>query len=343
MSRVFHFRIPLRHALVLRHVTLHERAGLIVELRDSNGMIGYGECSPLPGFFRDSLTDCTEWLSNHQDELHYGEVSEAPPSVQSALDQARLWLQCKKENRSPLDAFNIKTRVLSVNALLTGSPEEVLQRAASCRSEGFTAAKLKIGRGRVSDDLNLVRMVREILPAEISLRLDANQSWSYDDGLEFSRAVEWSGIEYCEEPLADSSQLAKLITEIPAARIALDESFSTMGMDALVHFPAPTAIILRPQVLGGIAVTRKFIHCFAQRGITTVISSAIESSLGLMGVMFCALSVAEPIRPAGLDTLSWLGEDSIVPPLSISQGAMVWPASWDSFAINEQVGVWHEL
>jgi O-succinylbenzoate synthase len=343
MIRLFHFRVPLVRPLVLRHATLHEREGIILELRDTVGRIGFGECSPLPGFFSESISDCIDWLSKNKQKIVQGDCDTAPPSIRSAVAQARFLISCQRDKIAPLQKLQISSSNLPVNALLTGERKLILEKCDRLATDGFTAAKLKVGRGSVTEDLDLVREVRERIPSSISLRLDANQCWSYSDAVEFSNGIDWSKIEYIEEPLAEPRQLKNLKQEVSTIRIALDESYVSHGEGAFSLCPDPIAVILRPQMLGGIDVTRATMRLLSDRGVATVISSAVESSLGMLTVLLCALSGSTPIRPAGLDTLSWLKKDSVVDPLIMKQGRIEWPDWWDRIRINESVGVWREL
>lgn len=343
MIRLFYFRVPLVRPLVLRHATLHEREGIVLEMRDADGHIGYGECSPLPGFFSESISDCIAWLSSNKQHVLHGNFDLAPPSVRSAISQARLLMSCHRDKISPLQKHQCSHTTVPVNALLTGEKHTILDKCDRLESDGFTAAKLKVGRGTVQEDIALVREVKESIPSTISLRLDANQCWSYSDALEFSKNIDWSEIEYCEEPLADPMLLINLKEEVPTIRIALDESYVSHGEEAFTICPDPVAVILRPQMLGGIDVTRAMMQRLSSRGVVTIISSAMETSLGMLTVLLCALSSSTPIRPAGLDTLSWLGKDSVNVPLLFKQGEIEWPSWWNAVSINESVGVWREL
>ncbi len=343
MIRLFHFRVPLVRPLVLRHATLHEREGIILELRDTVGHIGFGECSPLPGFFTESISDCIDWLSKNKKRIEQGDCDTAPPPIRSAIAQARFLISCQRDKIAPLQKLQITNSHLPVNALLTGDRKLILEKCDRLATDGFAAAKLKVGREGVSEDIELVRKVRERIPSSISLRLDANQCWSYSDAVEFSNSIDWSEIEYIEEPLAEPRQLINLKQEVPSIRIALDESYISHDEKAFSFCPDPVVVILRPQMLGGINATRATMQRLADRGVATVISSAVETSLGMLTVLLCALSGSTPIRPAGLDTLSWLKKDSVVDPLIMKQGRIEWPDWWDRIRINESVGVWREL
>ena len=74
--------------------------------------------------------------------------------------------------------------------------------------------------------------LREILGEDVRLRLDANRAWSFAEAASFVRAVEDTGYEYLEEPLADPSGLESLVRD-HGASVALDESLVGMSPGGL--------------------------------------------------------------------------------------------------------------
>lgn len=344
--RSFRFRLPLTGTLQLRHSTVTAREGLLIELTDDRGFTALGECSPLPGFFQESVDDCAGWLRSQRAAIVGQSISELPmppfPSLKAGLEQAAHWLECLFAGRSPFVSSASSPVSIPVNALLTGSRETILQKAANCAAQGYRAAKLKVGARPVHEEVALVREVRTLLPDSISLRLDANQRWSFADALQFGRALDWSGIEYCEEPLAEPSRLSEYVAALPEAKIALDESFSANGPGLLDLNASPAAVILRPQLLGGLAATKGVIDLLESRRIPMVISSAFESTVGLLSLLSVAAMTPGEIRPAGLDTVSWLAADSVTPSLRIENGMIACPDWWHQLTVNESVGEWHE-
>jgi o-succinylbenzoate synthase len=138
------------------------------------------------------------------------------------------------------------------------------------------------------------------------LRLDANRAWVLAEAVAFGRAVAACRIEYLEEPLTDPVGLTEFhaATGIPTA---LDESLQECESQTLAIPDGVAALILKPAVLGGLAVTLAFIRLAAAHRLKCVITSVFESGIGLAAL--AGLAAAAGGGPHGLDTGRWLGAD----------------------------------
>jgi O-succinylbenzoate synthase len=172
----------------------------------------------------------------------------------------------------------------------------------------------------IDEDIDRIAGVRKIVGPEALLRLDANRSWSVRDALNFmARAAEFN-IEYIEEPVQDFNHLKMLLKDgSPSLPVALDESLMQITPRILPRLPALKAIVIKPTLLG-LDRALRFSRKAQDIGITPVISSSFESSLGLFTLASMAAGINGGQVPAGLDTLDWLAEDVLEPPLQIQAG-----------------------
>ena len=97
-----------------------------------------------------------------------------------------------------------------------------------------------------------MRELGEELGDSISLRLDANRAWGYEEAAEFVRGA--PRFEYLEEPLADPARLPELAREF-GVPVALDESLVGMEPEELEEHRYARAVVLKPTLLGGISRT----------------------------------------------------------------------------------------
>ncbi|MEM9364437.1 MAG: o-succinylbenzoate synthase [Planctomycetota bacterium] len=270
---VYRFSIPLRQPLGLKGKLHTERHGLLIE-REGR----WAEASPLPGFSQENL-----------DETIAG------------LDRETLASVAMRFAISSLDQAPIERLVVPYNGLLLGNSQTVLQGVDECVRSGCRSVKLKVGRTGLQEDIDLVCAVRDRLPQSVSLRLDANQAWSFEDAIHFTKQTKVVDLEYIEEPLCDPRRLETLYFET-GIRYALDESLMTL--ESLDAFPHVAALICKPTLLGGI----DRISQLAATGKKLVFSAAFESGVGTIRVAQLAASLA-PEVPAGLDTLDWFTDD----------------------------------
>jgi mandelate racemase len=79
---------------------------------------------------------------------------------------------------------------------------------------GFSAIKIRLGRERLRDDLEALKLVRDAVGAETSLMCDFNQGLKLDEALLRCHGLDDQGLYWFEEPVvfdnyAQSAQLAR--------------------------------------------------------------------------------------------------------------------------------------
>ena len=97
---------------------------------------------------------------------------------------------------APVPAYNS-------NGLWLLSPDKLGREAADLVAEGdFRGLKLRLGRDRLADDIEAIRIVREAVGAEVKLMVDFNQGLTFGDALHRCRALDDQGLYWLEEPIA---------------------------------------------------------------------------------------------------------------------------------------------
>ena len=331
---VYGFRLPLTGRLVLRDATLTDREGLLLRLSGEDGLSGWGEVSPLPGFSPETLPEAAvglrslaaslvgrnvtgEWMGADGDLARLLDGMEIVPSVRFGLELAAWNLYGASTGASLPALISPGHRpTVPVNGLLAGSPDEVLEGARRMRDAGYVAVKLKVGGQPVSEDVALVRAVAEALGGDVALRLDANRAWSLDEALGFARGIEGQEIEYLEEPLADPAGLEEFALK-GGVKVALDESLVGMEPESLAEHPYAGAVVLKPSLLGGLSRTLRLAERAVGLGMRPVVSSAYETGVGTAALVALAAGIGTGEIPAGLDTYRRLAGDVIEPRLPL--------------------------
>jgi L-alanine-DL-glutamate epimerase-like enolase superfamily enzyme len=81
------------------------------------------------------------------------------------------------------------------------SPAELVEQSLAAREAGFRAAKLKVGRPHVHEDVARLRAVRDAVGDGFELMVDANQGFTRDEARRRAAAFEPLGLAWLEEPL----------------------------------------------------------------------------------------------------------------------------------------------
>jgi O-succinylbenzoate synthase len=181
---------------------------------------------------------------------------------------------------------------------------------------GCRTAKVKVAeRGQVlADDLARVEAVRDALGADGLVRVDANGAWDVDEAVRAIAALDRAagGLEYVEQPVASVEDLAVVRRRV-SVPIAADESIRRAEDPYRVRdLEAADIAVLKVQPLGGV---RACLRIAEDIGLPVVVSSAIESSIGIAAGVALAAALPELHHASGLATVQMLTGDVVADPL----------------------------
>lgn len=186
---------------------------------------------------------------------------------------------------------------------------------------GCRTAKVKVAEpGQVeADDVERVAAVRDALGQAGRIRVDANGGWSVDQAARVLRRLAEFGLEYAEQPCATLDELARLrrIVDVP---LAADESIRKASDPLAVRAAgAADIVVLKVAPLGGV---RRALAVAAGCGLPVVVSSAVESSVGLAAGVALAAALPDLRYDCGLATASMLTGDVTGRPLLPADGVL---------------------
>lgn len=275
-------QVPLR----VRFRGLLRREAMLIR-----GPAGWGEFAP---FLDYDDAESARWLASAVDSA----CSEPPEPVRSSV---------------PVNA--------TVPAVPAADVPAVLARFAGC-----TTAKVKVAEHgqSLADDVARVGEVRAVLGAAGRVRVDANGAWSVDEARRALTALARHGLEYAEQPCATLDELGRLRVALARAGvdvlIAADESIRKAA-DPLAVAAAGSAdlVVLKVAPLGGV---HQALRIAEQCGLPVVVSSALDTSVGIAAGV--ALAAALPSLPfaCGLGTVSLFERDVAAAPLVPEQGEL---------------------
>jgi O-succinylbenzoate synthase len=184
----------------------------------------------------------------------------------------------------------------TVPAVAAASVPSVLARYDGCRTAKVKVAALRQAQGpgfnSLADDVARVRAVREAMGPEGRIRVDANAAWNVDEAEHAVHALAEFDLEYVEQPCATVDELGELRRRVKymGIPIAADESVRKAS-DPLEVARAGAAdlLVVKAQPLGGV---RRALEIVAEAGLPAVVSSALDTAVGLS--MGAALAAALP-------------------------------------------------
>jgi o-succinylbenzoate synthase len=195
------------------------------------------------------------------------------------------------------------------------------QAARIVAGSGCRTAKVKVAeRGQSeADDIERVEAVREALGPDGSIRVDANGGWPVDQAVRMLRRLARFGLEYAEQPCATLEELAELRRHIDIL-VAADESIRRAEDPLRVRAAgAADIVMLKVQPLGGV---RAALRVAEACGLPVVVSSAVDTSVGLAAGVALAAALPELPYACGLGTMSLLAGDVTADPLAPEAGEL---------------------
>lgn len=189
------------------------------------------------------------------------------------------------------------------------------------RFNGCTTAKIKVAeRGQsLDDDVERVAEVRRLMGPDARIRVDANGAWTVAEALTAIRSLVELDLEYVEQPCATIDELeqlrALLLADGLTVRVAADESVRKASDPIEVaRRGAADVLVIKAQPLGGIHAA---LAISSAAGLPTVVSSALDTSIGISMGLHLAAALPEQPFAAGLATAALLAgdvtEDSLLP------------------------------
>ncbi|WP_134740149.1 o-succinylbenzoate synthase [Nocardioides sp. 503] len=250
-------------------------------------------------------------------EAGWGEWS---PFLEYDAEVAEPWLRCAEEAAAGDWPAPVRDRV-PVNVTVPAVGPD--QAHAIVTAGGCTTAKVKVaepGQTLVDDEARL-EAVRDALGPGGAVRVDANGGWSVDEAVAAVAALDRAaaGLEYVEQPCASVQDLAAVRRRV-GVPVAADESIRRAADPYLVRdLEAADIAVLKVQPLGGV---RACLRIAEDIGLPVVVSSALETSVGIAAGVALAAALPELPYACGLATVQMFTADVVVDSLLPVGGAL---------------------
>ncbi|MTE23340.1 o-succinylbenzoate synthase [Microbacterium sp. ZXX196] len=242
--------------------------------------------------------------------LEYG-PAEASSWLAAAIDFAAAPQPAAHRDRIPVNATMPAVDAADVPAVLA-------------RYDGCRTVKVKVAeRGQaLADDVDRVAAVREAVGPEGRVRIDANGGWNVDEAERALHALAPYDLEYVEQPCGSVAELAEIRERLAdwAIPVAADESVrKAEDPVAVARAGAADIVVVKAQPLGG---ARRALDIVERAGLTAVVSSALDTSVGLAQGAHLAAALPALPHDCGLGTASLLAADVTADPLSAEAGSV---------------------
>jgi o-succinylbenzoate synthase len=249
--------------------------------------------------------------------------AEWSPFLDYGAAESVSWLRAAIEAAEEGWPAPVRSRV-PVNCTIPAVGADDAYRLAA--DSGCGTAKVKVAEPgqTLADDLARVEAVRDALGPAGRVRVDANGAWDVEAALAAIRDLARFDLEYAEQPCGTVEELADLRRGLVRAGldmpIAADESIRRGGDPYRVaELLAADIAVLKVQPLGGV---RACLEIAERIGLPVVVSSALETSVGIRAGLALAAALPELPYACGLNTVALLDQDVADPPLIAAGGEL---------------------
>lgn len=301
---IWKFSIPM-HPFTIATGTMHYAQNIFLRVHTSTGMYGVGECSAFPMITGETQATCFEMakefagLWKGKDPLditarlaELDKFAAFNTTIKSAFDMALYDIAAKTAGK-PLYAFlgGAPRRIETDITVGISSPKAMADKAAEFVHDGARIIKVKVGKDHKTD-IERVKLIRQKTGNAVTLRLDANQGWTYEEALTVLNAIEDDNIEFCEQPMRQwDDHLLPALRKSTAIPIMADESvYNHRDAQRLINAGACDAVNIKFAKSGGIGEAVKIHDVCKKNNVGCMIGGMLESRVALSAFAHFALA-----------------------------------------------------
>jgi O-succinylbenzoate synthase len=185
---------------------------------------------------------------------------------------------------------------------------------ALVNESGASTAKVKIADREDSEeeDVERVAAVREALGSKGNLRVDANASWDLETAIARIERLDQYDLQYVEQPVATLEDMKALRARVHVPLAADELVRQSPHPLRVIEEGAADVLVLKVQPMGGVS---RVLDLANRSTIPVVISSALETSIGIYGGLLAASLIGDLPYACGLGTVSLIEGDPTLDPL----------------------------
>jgi O-succinylbenzoate synthase len=337
-SAVLHrVRVPFVEPFRISNGVVTEKDAILIELTTADGIVGWGEASPMSGSFYSSDTPDSSWSvlkeqfvpallsSGHVDARRFYEFLREQPGDQfsRAGVEGALWDAYANTRRMALcELFGIQPRAVpsGVAIGIFDTTDELLERVRRYVDEGYQRVKIKIQPGW---DVGPVAAVRAKFP-DLPLMVDANAAYTTDD-LPIFRELDRFHLMMFEQPLAACAiaEAGELQTHLKTPLCADESAESLASLDQLIKHGAARIINIKVQRVGGLSEALLMLRTARAAGLRCWVGTMPE--LGIASAQALQLAMHEGFSfPTDVEASSrWYVDDVVVPAIKIDHRGFI--------------------
>jgi L-alanine-DL-glutamate epimerase-like enolase superfamily enzyme len=227
-------RLPLIRPYVLSYRTFTEFEPIIVEARDADGRIGWGEGHISPGSSSETREGGWAFCREHAAAIVGKDTTAAKAMIVANMSASKvaataLITAIEMLEDHPLLRVDREVRLPLLAPFNSTEPKEIADEVERRLGDGFRTFKIKVGKN-ATDDGRRVRSIQQAIGRRATMRLDANRAYNEADACRFAAALDPSGIELFEQPCnAENWEANARVASVSPVPIMLDEPICALA------------------------------------------------------------------------------------------------------------------
>ncbi|HEY9596417.1 MAG TPA: o-succinylbenzoate synthase [Cyanophyceae cyanobacterium] len=313
----FHsYQRRFRYPLSTSHGVWDVREGIIIQLVDETGQIGWGEIAPIPWFGSESLQQALNFCQQLPPKIATRDIFTIPsqlPACQFGFESAREWglanWKLGDRGASLMDLSVSSFQSLSAFSYLLPTGKAALPAWQTPWQQGTRTFKWKIGVAPIEEELKVFDELMQALPSSVQLRLDANGGLTQKEAHQWLGVADAAGIvEFLEQPLTPEQFDAMLeMSRQYSTSIALDESVATLDqLEDCYQKGWRGVFVIKAAIAGSPKRLRQFCK---EHSIDAVFSSVFETAIARKAALQLAAELSHPNRAVGFGINQWFQQD----------------------------------
>jgi len=278
--------LPLIRPYVLSYRTFNEFEPIIVEARDGDGRVGWGEGHISPGSSSETRDGGWAFCLEHANAIVGKRTQDAKAVVAADLNNSKvaataLLTALEMLEGHPLLEVAEEARLPLLTPLNSNSPKEIDREVEQRLEEGFRTFKVKVGKDTEAD-LARVQATQRAINGRATMRLDANRAYSEADARRFAAALDPSGIELFEQPChADDWHANANVAAASPVPIMLDEPICSLGdIERAAEIRNVGFCKLKLKRFGSLDALKTALEKVRKLGMEPVLGDGLSSELG---------------------------------------------------------------
>lgn len=339
--------IPLKRPFITSIRSDKFLKGIFCTIELDDGQIGFGESAENIKLTGETRDDMYRFTKDFFDEHVNDEIEDTLLALQGFVNHsaARYGMETaildavSKTNGTEISeelGLELQTRqIINDTTISLSDNQQTIAETKRVLEQGYRRIKYKVSSG--TSELNRILQLEGMLPTDVKIRIDSNQSWSYQETLDAIRIFEQSSlpVEFIEQPVnalmyEEMRQLCYK-TEIP---IIADESvFNLEDAKQVIKHGYGTAINLKLIKCGG-PLEAIEIASFAKRyGVDCLFGCTTESNVALTIAAYLSAGLSN-VKYIDLDGLDYITDTPFIGGMIDEHGQVTIPEQQAGLGIN---------